>query len=154
LSGGRAGRRDGLRRRDDHQLRRRIPRRVRSSPGSDWQKIARRGHLGRNRFRGRLGSGRDRRHGRALRDHHQSPTLFVARCIGETIDTPGYFGGRCGSPGSTRRHVCGSGCGHGNADRKYDVQRKLRGGPRENCSVTSPPARRGFCAPVCRELDT
>jgi hypothetical protein len=76
----------------------RIPRRVRSSPAPDWQEIARRGHLGRNGFRGRLGRWRDRRHDRARRDYHKSATLFVARCLRETFGGPGYAGGGCGNP--------------------------------------------------------
>src|SRR5262249_42969198 len=64
-------------------------RRVRSPPAPEWQEIARRGHLGRIWFRGRLGRQRDCRHGRALCDYQQSATVFVARCIGETCQRPG-----------------------------------------------------------------
>jgi len=117
-------------------LRRGIPRRVRSSPAPDWQEIARRVYLGRNRFRGRLWRGRDRRHDRALRDHHQSATVFVTQRLSQTFGGPGYAGGRCGNSDRTRGHPCGSRCGRSNAKRNYDLRRKLRSSPRQNRSVT------------------
>ena len=135
-SGGRAGRRHSLRRRDDNQLRCRVSRRVRSSPASDWQEIARRGYLGRNGFRGRVGRWRDRWHGRARGDYHKSATVFIAQCLGETIGSKRYAGGRRRNSGLTRRHLCRSRCGRRNAERKYDLRWKLRSSPRQNRSVT------------------
>ena len=64
-------------------------------------------------------------------------TVFVARCFREIIGAERHSCGRRGRARRCRRRRGESCCGHDNAGRKHDVQRKLRGGARKNRAITT-----------------